>query len=449
MMERENFGSRFGVLVALAGSAVGLGNLWRFPYLVGSYGGAAFIFVYIFFVFILCLPILFSEVIVGRRSHSNAYGAFKKLAPGTKWKWLGAVSVFTPIIVVSYYSVIGGWSLEYLFKACTFSFTDTSTQSQLGEMFDNFITSVWAPLFGHTLFLFLTGLVIVAGVKSGIEKFGKIMMPVLFILVVFIAIRSMTLPGAFDGLIYLFKPDFSKIDASVCSAALGQAFFSLSLGVGTMLTYASYIRKDENIAASSTYTAVSDFIFALIASCAILPAVFAFGLNPQEGPGLVFKTLPFIFSHMPLGGIVAILFFLALIVAAITSSISLYEVGVAYLVEEKHMSRKSASLVVFLIAWIMGVFCSLSFGPLSDVKILGQTIFNFFDKLSANFLMPVGGLLIVIFVGWQMKKADVIDEFTNGGSIRANNRISGFVYFMIRYICPLVVLAVFLSNLFF
>lgn len=449
MMERENFGSRFGVLVALAGSAVGLGNLWRFPYLVGSYGGAAFIFVYIFFVFILCLPILFSEVIVGRRSHSNAYGAFKKLAPGTKWKWLGAVSVFTPIIVVSYYSVIGGWSLEYLFKACTFSFTDTSTQSQLGEMFDNFITSVWAPLFGHTLFLFLTGLVIVAGVKSGIEKFGKIMMPVLFILVVFIAIRSMTLPGAFDGLIYLFKPDFSKIDASVCSAALGQAFFSLSLGVGTMLTYASYIRKDENIAASSTYTAVSDFIFALIASCAILPAVFAFGLNPQEGPGLVFKTLPFIFSHMPLGGIVAILFFLALIVAAITSSISLYEVGVAYLVEEKHMSRKSASLVVFLIAWTMGVFCSLSFGPLSDVKILGQTIFNFFDKLSANFLMPVGGLLIVIFVGWQMKKADVIDEFTNGGSIRANNRISGFVYFMIRYICPLVVLAVFLSNLFF
>ena len=449
MMERENFGSRFGVLVALAGSAVGLGNLWRFPYLVGSYGGAAFIFVYIFFVFILCLPILFSEVIVGRRSHSNAYGAFKKLAPGTKWKWLGAVSVFTPIIVVSYYSVIGGWSLEYLFKACTFSFTDTSTQSQLGEMFDNFITSVWAPLFGHTLFLFLTGLVIVAGVKSGIEKFGKIMMPVLFILVVFIAIRSMTLPGAFDGLIYLFKPDFSKIDASVCSAALGQAFFSLSLGVGTMLTYASYIRKDENIAASSTYTAVSDFIFALIASCAILPAVFAFGLNPQEGPGLVFKTLPFIFSHMPLGGIVAILFFLALIVAAITSSISLYEVGVAYLVEEKHMSRKSASLVVFLIAWIMGVFCSLSFGPLSDVKILGQTIFNFFDKLSANFLMPVGGLLIVIFVGWQMKKADVIDEFTNGGSIRANNRISGFVYFMIRYICPIVVLAVFLSNLFF
>ena len=416
---------------------------------MGSYGGAAFIFVYIFFVFILCLPILFSEVIVGRRSHSNAYGAFKKLAPGTKWKWLGAVSVFTPIIVVSYYSVIGGWSLEYLFKACTFSFTDTSTQSQLGEMFDNFITSVWAPLFGHTLFLFLTGLVIVAGVKSGIEKFGKIMMPVLFILVVFIAIRSMTLPGAFDGLIYLFKPDFSKIDASVCSAALGQAFFSLSLGVGTMLTYASYIRKDENIAASSTYTAVSDFIFALIASCAILPAVFAFGLNPQEGPGLVFKTLPFIFSHMPLGGIVAILFFLALIVAAITSSISLYEVGVAYLVEEKHMSRKSASLVVFLIAWIMGVFCSLSFGPLSDVKILGQTIFNFFDKLSANFLMPVGGLLIVIFVGWQMKKADVIDEFTNGGSIRANNRISGFVYFMIRYICPLVVLAVFLSNLFF
>ena len=448
-MERENFGNRFGVLVAMAGSAVGLGNLWRFPYLVGSYGGAAFIFVYIIFAFILCLPILISEVIVGRRSRSNAYGAFKKLAPGTKWKWLGAVSVFTPIIVVSYYSVIGGWSLEYFFKACTFSFTGGTTQSELGSMFDNFITSVWAPLFGHTLFLLLTGIVIIAGVKSGIEKFGKIMMPLLFVLVIIMAIRSMTLPGATEGLVYLFKPDFSKIDASVCSAALGQAFFSLSLGVGTMLTYGSYIKKSENLAASSTYTAVADFLFAMIASCAIMPAVFAFGLNPQEGPGLVFQTLPFIFSNMTIGGIIAIIFFLALIVAAITSSISLYEVGVAYLVEERKMSRKWASAVVFVVAWVMGALCSLSFGPLSDVHILGQTIFNFFDKLSANFLMPLGGLLLVLFVGWKMTKADVFDEFTNGGTLSANRRIFNFVWFLIRYVCPIAVLVVFLSAFIF
>ena len=411
-MERENFGNRFGVLVAMAGSAIGLGNLWRFPYLVGSYGGAAFIFVYIFCVFLLCLPIFMSEVIVGRRSRSNAYGAFKKLAPGTRWKWLGAVSVVTPIIVVSYYSVVGGWSVEYFFKSVTLDFTTGVTQSEMGTIFGSFISSVWAPIIGHTIFLLLTAFIIVAGVKSGIEKFGKIMMPMLFVLIIFIAIRAATLPGAGEGLKYLFKPDFSKIDATVCAAALGQAFFTLSLGVGTILTYGSYVSKKESIIASSTYTAVSDFLFAILASCAIMPAVFAFGLNPQEGPGLVFETLPFIFANMPLGWLVAILFFLALIVAALTSSISLYEVGVAYLVEERKYSRRGASVLVFLVAWIMGILCSLSFGPLSDIRIFGQTIFNFFDKLSANVLMPVGGLLIVIFVGWVMKRGDVLDELT-------------------------------------
>lgn len=445
-MERENFGNRFGVLVAMAGSAIGLGNLWRFPYLVGSYGGAAFIFVYIFCVFLLCLPIFMSEVIVGRRSRSNAYGAFKKLAPGTRWKWLGAVSVVTPIIVVSYYSVVGGWSVEYFFKSVTLDFTTGVTQSEMGTIFGSFISSVWAPIIGHTIFLLLTAFIIVAGVKSGIEKFGKIMMPMLFVLIIFIAIRAATLPGAGEGLKYLFKPDFSKIDATVCAAALGQAFFTLSLGVGTILTYGSYVSKKESIIASSTYTAVSDFLFAILASCAIMPAVFAFGLNPQEGPGLVFETLPFIFANMPLGWLVAILFFLALIVAALTSSISLYEVGVAYLVEERKYSRRGASVLVFMVAWILGILCSLSFGPLSDIRIFGQTIFNFFDKLSANVLMPVGGLLIVIFVGWVMKRSDVLDELTNGGALK-NRGVSSFVWFLIRYVCPLAVIAVFLTAI--
>ncbi len=448
-MERENFGTRFGVLVAMAGSAIGLGNLWRFPYLVGSYGGAAFVFVYIICVFILCLPILFSEVIIGRRSSSNAFGAYRKLAPGTKWKWLGVLSIVTPLIIVSYYSVVGGWGVEYFFKAAMFEFTTGVTRSELGSMFSKFTSSVWAPLMGHSIFLLLTAFIVISGVKSGIEKFGKIMMPLLFVLIIVIAVRAVTLPGAAEGLKYLFSPDFSKIDASVCSAALGQAFFSLSLGMGTMLTYGSYISKKENLAASSTYTAVSDTLFALLASCAIMPAVFAFGLNPQEGPSLVFETLPFIFSNMPMGGIVAILFFLALIVAALTSSISLYEVVVAYLVEEKQYTRRGASILVFIVAWVLGALCSLSFGPLSSFKIFGQTIFNLFDKLSANILMPVGGLLLVIFAGWVMKKDDVISEFTNGGTLKCNRKISGFVYFMIRYICPLIVIAVFASSLIF
>lgn len=448
-MERENFGNRFGVLVAMAGSAIGLGNLWRFPYLVGSYGGAAFIFVYIFCVFLLCLPIFMSEVIVGRRSRANAYGAFKKLAPGTRWKWLGAISVITPVIVVSYYSVVGGWSVEYFLKACTLEFTAGVSRADMGSMFSSFITSVWSPIVGHTIFLLLTAAIVISGVKSGIEKFGKIMMPLLFVLIIVIAARAATLPGAGEGFRYLFRPDFSKIDASVCSAALGQAFFSLSLGVGTILTYGSYVSKKENICVSSTYTATADFLFALLASCAIMPAVFAFGLNPQEGPGLVFETLPFIFSNMPLGWLVAILFFLALIVAALTSSISLYEVGVAYLVEEKHYSRRGASILLFVVAWLLGILCSLSFGPLVDFRIFGQTVFNLFDKLSANVLMPAGGLLLVIFVGWVMKKSDVVDELTNGGTLKTNVRMSGFIYFLIRYVCPLAVLAVFASALIF
>lgn len=448
-MERENFGNRFGVLVAMAGSAIGLGNLWRFPYLVGSYGGAAFIFVYIFCVFLLCLPIFMSEVIVGRRSRANAYGAFKKLAPGTRWKWLGAISVITPVIVVSYYSVVGGWSVEYFLKACTLEFTAGVSRADMGSMFSSFITSVWSPIVGHTIFLLLTAAIVISGVKSGIEKFGKIMMPLLFVLIIVIAARAATLPGAGEGFRYLFRPDFSKIDASVCSAALGQAFFSLSLGVGTILTYGSYVSKKENICVSSTYTATADFLFALLASCAIMPAVFAFGLNPQEGPGLVFETLPFIFSNMPLGWLVAILFFLALIVAALTSSISLYEVGVAYLVEEKHYSRRGASILLFVVAWLLGILCSLSFGPLADFRIFGQTVFNLFDKLSANVLMPAGGLLLVIFVGWVMKKSDVVDELTNGGTLKTNVRMSGFIYFLIRYVCPLAVLAVFASALIF
>lgn len=447
-MNRENFGNRFGVLVAMAGSAIGLGNLWRFPYMVGAYGGAAFIFVYIFFVFLLCLPILVAEVLIGRKSHTNAFGAFKKLAPGTRWKWVGALMVITPLLVVSYYSVIGGWSIEYFFKACTMEFTHASaSESEFGTMFSSFVSSVWAPLVGHTIFLAVTALIVVSGVKSGIERFGKVMMPMLFFIVIIIAVRSATLPGAKEGLEWLFRPDFSKIDASVCAAALGQGFFSLSVGFGIMLTYASYIKKQENIAISSVYTAISDLVFAIIASCAIMPAVFAFGLDSKEGPGLVFETLPFIFSQMPLGSLIAILFFMTLIVAALTSSISLYEVGVAYFVEERHYSRKKALAVIFTVTWILGIFASMSFGPLSDFHIAGNTVFNFLDRLSANFLMPLGALLIVVFVGWKMGREDVRDEFTNGGALRGNGRVFGLVYFLIRYVAPLAIIVIFLTNI--
>ena len=446
-MKRDSFGSRFGALVAMAGSAVGLGNLWRFPYLVGENGGAAFIIIYIMMVFFICLPIFISEFVVGRRSQQNAYAAFRDLSGGSAWKWVGMFTVIVPLIVLSYYSVIGGWSVEYLLKSITFTFTDGDTRTTMSTMFTDFVSSTWMPIIMHTVFLFATTLIVMVGIKDGIEKFSKVMMPLLFFMVLAIAVYSLTLPGAGRGVDYLFKPDFSKIDGHTFAAALGQAFFSLSLGFGTIMTYASYVDKKENPLFQSTATAVSDLMFALIAGVAIMPAVFAFGLDPQSGPGLVFETLPYVFSQMPAGGVIAIVFFIALLVAALTSSISMLEVAVAYLVEEKGLKRVSASLIVFAGCWVVGVLCSLSFGPLSGVKIAGLSIFDFFDSISSNILMTLGSLMTVLFVGWRLKKTDIYDEFTNGGTLSANARMFGVLWFLIRYVCPLAIIVVFVSGL--
>ena len=445
-MSRDSFGSRFGALVAMAGSAVGLGNLWRFPYLVGENGGAAFIIIYILLSFLICLPIFISEFVIGRRSQKNAYAAFRDLSGGSAWRWVGLFTIIVPLVVLSYYSVIGGWSVEYLLKSVTFAF-ESASQSAMSTMFSDFVSSTWGPLLVHTGFLLVTIMIVVVGIKDGIEKFSKVMMPLLFFMVLAIAIYSMTLPGAKAGLDYLFNPDFSKITGKACAAALGQAFFSLSLGFGTIMTYASYVDKKENILFQSTATAVSDLMFALIAGMAIMPAVFAFGLNPQSGPGLVFETLPFVFGQMPAGGFVAILFFLALLVAALTSSISMLEVAVAYLVEEKGFSRVWACVVLFVICWVVGAICSLSFGPLSDVKIGGGNIFDFFDNLSSNILMTLGSLLTVLFVGWRLKKTDVYDEFTNGGTLSRNAKLFGVLWFLIRYVAPLAIISIFVSGL--
>lgn len=445
-MKRDSFGSRFGALVAMAGSAVGLGNLWRFPYLVGENGGAAFIIVYIALMFLICLPIFVSEFVIGRRSQKNAYATFRDLSGGSWWRWIGLITVIVPLVVASYYSVIGGWSVEYLFKSCTFAFTGGESQAAINTMFVDFVSSVWTPIICHTMFLLATAVIVVAGVKGGIEKFSKLMMPLLFVIVIAIAAYSLTLPGSGRGVEYLFNPDFSKIDGKACAAALGQAFFSLSLGFGTIMTYASYVDKKENIMFQSSATAISDLMFALIAGLAIMPAVFSFGLNPQSGPGLVFETLPYVFSKMPAGGVIAILFFVSLLVAAVTSSISMFEVGVAYLVEEKKMSRIAACALIFFVCWLFGALCSLSFGPLSEFKIFDRTIFDFFDYTSSNILMTLGSLMTVLFVGWRLKKTDIYDEFTNGGTQRTNVKIFGVLYLIIRFVAPVAIIAIFLSG---
>lgn len=446
-MKRDNFGSRFGALVAMAGSAVGLGNLWRFPYLVGENGGAAFIIIYILLCFVICLPIFISEFMIGRRSQKNAFAAFRDLSDGSSWRWVGLFTIIVPMIVLSYYSVIGGWSIEYLLKSLNFSFAGEARDT-FSTMFGGFVSSTWGPLLAHTGFLFLTALIVVVGIKDGIEKFSKVMMPLLFFIVLSIAIYSLTLPGAKAGVEYLFYPDFSKLTGKSVADALGQAFFSLSLGFGTIMTYASYVSKKENIMFQSVTTAFSDLLFAMIAGVAIMPAVFAFGISPQAGPGLVFETLPYVFGQMPAGGVIAILFFVALLVAALTSSISMLEVAVAYLVEEKKFSRIGACVTLFVLCWILGALCSLSFGPLSNIQIGGGNIFDFFDSISSNVLMTLGSLFTVLFVGWRLKKTDVYEEFTNGGSLSRNAKLFGVLWFLIRYIAPVAIIAIFISGIF-
>lgn len=445
-MSRENFGNRFGVLVAMAGSAVGLGNLWRFPYLVGTNGGAAFIILYLVFVFLLCLPVMYSEFIIGRRSGANAIGAFKKLAPGSKWGVVGLLGVLSSISILAFYSVVGGWTIDYIVKAATFSF-HTTDAAELEHIFQDSVSSTYEPLLYLSIFLALTSLVVLAGVKKGIEKYTKVMMPVLFILVIVVAVRSVTLPNSAEGLAFLFKPDFSKVTSTTIFEALGQAFFSLSLGCGCIITYGSYVKKDENIIKTSAMTSVADTLFAIIAGLAIMPAVFAFGISPGEGPGLVFVTLPRIFAQIPFGEILAIVFFFILFIAAITSSISLLEVVVAYMHEEFKLKRLTSVLICFVFLLVLGSLCSLSQGDLANVKIFGLNFFDLFDSLSANILMPLGGLLVVIFVGWRMGKSNFTDEVNNGGTAGMKQWFVNFTYFSIRFLAPVVIAIIMVRGL--
>ena len=431
MKKREQFTGRLAVVLAMAGSAIGLGNIWRFPYLVGQNGGAAFILVYIVACALLAIPVFLSECVIGRRSGSSTFGAMRKLAPGSNYRWAGMITVITPILLLSFYSVVGGWSVDYLLKACTLRFTQDSS-----GLFESLLSSTWEPIFMHTAFMVGTAIVILLGVKKGIERFTKVTMPLLFILIIIIVVFGLTLPGAGKGVEYLVKPDFSKITPSVITSAMGQAFFSMSLGVGTILTYASYVSKEENLMVSAGGTAVFDLLFALLAGFAVMPAVFAAGIQPGQGPGLLFDTLPYIFSQMTpwVGAVISILFFLSVLVAALTSSISLLEVGVAYLVEEKGVSRTKATIGLGAIVWAIGVACSLSGG-----------FFDFLDHLCSDWLMPFGGLLFAMFVGWKMSRADVRDELTNGGT--RNRTLFNVVYFLIRYFAPIGILGIFLTIL--
>ncbi len=447
MANRDGFASSFGVLVAMAGSAVGLGNLWRFPYLVGTNGGAAFIVIYLAIVFLLAIPIMYAEFVIGRRAQTDVFGAFKKLAPGSKWGIIGIISIVCCTIILGFYVVVGGWTIDYMVKAGMQQFS--SANADFTQMFASSVQSSYSPLIYMLVFTLLSGGVLLAGVKDGIEKYSKILMPALFIIVVILAIRSVTLPNSGAGVEFMFKPDFSKVTTDTFLDALGQAFFSLSVGFGIIFTYASYVNKKESIIKMSAQTAIADTLFAILAGVAIMPAVFAFGLEPGQGPGLLFVTIPYIFSQLPLGSVLAVLFFFVLFVAAITSSISLLEVVVAYLIEEFKLKRRNAVITVVLVVTLIGVFCSLSQGVLSDVKIFGLNIFDLLDYTSANILIPLGAMLIVLFAGWRMSKADFIDEITSGGERKVKSWYLTVILMSIKYLAPVVIGVIMVRGLFF
>ena len=450
---RETFGSHFAVIMAMAGSAIGFGNIWRFPTLVGQYGGAAFVLLYLLFSFLLALPIFYCESIIGRRSRANAFGAFRKLDPKGHWHWLGMITVIAPLLILSYYNVVGGWSAQYLFKSLAGDFVGRNEAAVTGY-FGQFISSAWAPLLAHGLFAGAVAVIVVSGVKSGIERFTKWTMPMLFLLIIAIVVYSVNLPGARAGVEYLVRPDLSKLSGSAVASAMGQAFFSLSLGMGTILTYSSYMSKKANIAGTGFSTALADMFFALLAAFAVMPAVFAGGLEPGSGPGLIFESLPLIFNRMGAGlplvsTVVAVLFFFSVLMAALTSAISLLEVGVAYLSEETRLSRKQATWLLSGVVWLVGIVWSLSFGPLSDVTVFGKSLFDAVDTLCSNILMPIGGLVFVLFVSWKMPSADVYDEYTNGGTLRFNHRIYPAFRFLVRFVAPVGIALVALTPYLF
>ena len=445
---RGNFGSRLGVILASAGSAVGLGNIWRFPTEVGRNGGAAFILVYLCCVFLLALPVMISEFIVGRSSRSNTVGAYRTLAPGKPWVVAGFMGVLGGILVLSFYSVVAGWTLHYTIQS--FGLKLMGNQD-FGEVFNTFVTNPWKPLVYQFVFLLLTHFVVARGVESGIERFSKVMMPVLLVIILLLSCFSLTLPGARDGLAFLLKPDFSKVTTKVVLSAMGQAFFSLSVGIGCLATYASYFKRETRLVNSALSVCAIDSMVAIMSGFIIFPAAFSVaGVQVDSGPGLVYITLPHVFNmvfeNIPfIGYLFSGLFYILLLLAALTSTISMHEIATALFRENYRLSRRVSATVVTLICLLLGTACCLSFGPWSEVKIWGMGFFDLFDFLTAKFMMPLGGILITMFVEWYLDRKLVVDELTNGGTLKV--RGLGFLLFLVRWVAPIGVGIVFLNEL--
>lgn len=442
---REGFGSTLGVIAATLGSAVGLGNIWKFPYITGENGGAAFILIYLLFVCLIGLPIMISEFVIGRRSNAAAVGSFKRLAPATPWFLTGVAGALSAFLIMAFYTSVAGWVYAYIFKAISGGLMTTDPKMS-EQAFTSFVSGVWSPLIWQWIVLIVTGTIILAGVKNGIERMTKTLLPILFVLLLISDIRALTLPGASKGIAFLFEPNFAKITGATVLAAMGLAFFKLSVGMGAMITYGSYVGKDESLIGTGVKVALADTVVSLMAGMAIFPAVFAFGFDPQAGPALLFMTIPMVFNSMPFGQAFLAIFFILTSIAATGAMISLFEVPVAYLTEERNWSRKSATVVTALGMALLGSTATLSNSVLKDFHLFGKTMFDLFDYASSNLLLPITGLAIALFAGWRLRKWDVADEISNGGSLNNRNLVKGYL-FVVRYLAPVAIVIVLLSGL--
>ena len=446
-LERANFSSKLGVILATAGSAVGLGNVWRFPYMAGENGGAVFIMIYVACILLLGIPCMVSEFIIGRHGQANTARAYRKLAGGSPWAAIGYMGVLTGFLITGYYAVVAGWCLQYVWASLIGHLQGDPMYFQ--TYFAEFSGDPVKPIFWTMIILGITYLIIEHGVRDGIERASKLLMPTLFFLLLIIVGASCMLPGANKGIEFLFKPDLTAINSDVFLAALGQAFYSLSIAMGCICTYASYFSRQTNLTKSAIQIGVIDSLVAILAGLMIFPAAFSVGVNPDSGPSLIFITLPNVFqqafAQMPIVGyVIAVLFFLLLSLAALTSLISLHEVSTAFIHEEMHVTRKRAAVIVTLLTCVIGAFCSLSLGATDKLILFGRPLFDWFDFITGQIFLPIVGFLTCIFIGWFVPHKIVRDEFTNWGTLRG--RFFHLFILLVKYVCPICILFIFLHQ---
>lgn len=443
MSKQDQWTSKLGFILAAAGSAIGLGAIWKLPYMTGLNGGGVFFLLFILFTLLIGAPILIAEFTIGRNAQKDAISAYKHIAPGKPWALIGYGGVVASIILLSFFSVVGGWIVSYLARSFTGSLSNL-TQEEYGNFFNKIISNPYETVIAQLLFMVFTIWVVQGGVSKGIEKANKYMMPSLFILFIILLIRSLTLDGAMEGVTFFLKPDFSALTGETILLALGQSFFALSVGVSVMVTYASYLSKKEDITKSAFSVVGLNIFISLLAGLVIFPAVFALGFSPSSGPGLVFVVLPAVFNEMALGGIFMFIFFILLLFATLTTAFSILEIVVAAMIKGDAAKRKKASWIAGITVFFIGIPSALSFGVLSDVRIFNLSIFDFADYLTSNIALPVGALFISLFIGYQMKRIEVQKEFESGAD--PGRSLFKLWYFLIRYIVPIMIILVFLKS---